>query len=105
MLLLTLVFFWQLLMLYTNPKAWKARDKMLVRLRHGIDGDVDSEAAAEDQCLEEQTPDPSKNGVNNTKKRTDTGPYKIWHSLHPGLRWAIVMLLSPPAAIVWAFVN
>jgi hypothetical protein len=45
MLLLTLVFFWQLVMLYTNPKAWKARDKMLVRLRHGIDGDVDSEAA------------------------------------------------------------
>lgn len=62
------------------------------------------EAAAEDQCLEEQTPDPSKIGVNNTKKRTDTGLYKIWHSLHPGLRWAIVMPLSPPAAIVWAFI-
>jgi len=104
MVLLTVVFFWQLMMLYTNPKVWEARHDMLAKPRHKPDSDVDPEADLEERTMEEQTRNPFISGGNTARSRTRVGPYERWHNLHPGLRWVIVMLISPPSALVWLFI-
>jgi hypothetical protein len=111
MVLLSLVFFWQLVMLYASPKAWRARHIMIVMPQYR--GVADSEMDAWEEFLEEQIPNPATNGFSNSSGQAGKGFYSRWHSFHKRnrhrksytcLRWVAVMLLSPPAAIVWSFI-
>jgi hypothetical protein len=111
MVFLTLVFFWQLVMLYTSPKTRKARHVMIAMPRYG--GVTDSGADGWRESPEEQIPSLTTNGVSHSSGRAGKGFYSMWHGFHKCnrhrksyefLRWIAVMLLSPPSAIVWSFI-
>jgi hypothetical protein len=111
MVLLSLVFWWQLVMLYASPKAWRARHIMIAMPQYR--GVADSEMDAWEEFLEGQIPNPATNGASNSSGQAGKGFYSRWHSFHKRnkhrksyacLRWVAVMLLSPPAAIVWSFI-
>jgi hypothetical protein len=111
MVLLSLVFFWQLVMLYVSPKIWRARHIMIAMPQYS--GVADPEMDAWEEFLEEQIPNPAAKGVSNSSGQAGKGFYSKWHSFHKRnrhrksyacLRWVAVMLLSPPAAIVWSFI-
>ena len=106
MVLLSIVFFWQLVMLYTNPKTWD---------KPRYEGAADSELDAGDELLGQQLPNPATNEVNKSPQRAGKSFFKKWHSFYTrarnryprpyaGLRWVVVMLLRPPSAMVWAFI-
>jgi hypothetical protein len=111
MVFLTLVFFWQLVMLYTSPKTRKARHVMIAMPRYG--GVTDSGADGWNESPEEQIPSPTTNGVSHSSGWAGKDFYSRWYGFHKCnrhrksyefLRWIAVMLLRPPSAIVWSFI-
>jgi len=121
MVFLTLVFFWQLVMLYANPNAWNARHYIIVKPRRSNTpgGEVDAwgEYLEEQVGTSERLPAGTSPSRISHKDRVLQQFSKYFHSrlhqfhkryrdqkIYKCLQWAVIMVLSPPAPFVWLFI-
>jgi hypothetical protein len=120
MVLLTLVFFWQLVMLYMSPDAWDTRHEMILRGVRGQGPLLEMYRNSYEKFLEKRKKQFEQLGGERSGVEVVKDILKLRHlrrQIYRSLRfindryrdskpyrftqWVVVMLVAPPAAVVW----